>query len=430
MPLATFLFIYFIEALIVYSYSKSIYKPKYNNIKTFIVILVAYYLCLFLFRYVTNYEILNIISIFVINILLFYYLNYTSFKYALFQGLVLGTTQFISEFFGIYIIAMLTKTSAQESLPAHLLIEAIFSYTLYFFLSRILVLFSTRKKDLHTRSKWASLSILPIASMLVLLALRIITIDVVLESHENIFVMVSCALLLLTNILIFIIYDRAEQNSQKLIELEMINQKNNIDLTYLSLLEKKNEQLQILSHDYKNNLLTIDSMSNSKEIKEFIDNMIGEISTYNRICKTKNKILDLILSKYIDICDDKKITFDIDIISDNLDLLSGNDISSLFNNLLDNAVEAAEKSQDKTISLQISTSISSYHKITIINSCDTPPNSMNGKLITTKRNQKVHGFGTKSINQTISKYNGEMQYEYDNANKLFKMIILIPIEQK
>lgn len=430
MPLATFLFIYFIEALIVYSYSKSIYKPKYNNIKTFIVILVAYYLCLFLFRYVTNYEILNIISIFVINILLFYYLNYTSFKSALFQGLVLGTTQFISEFFGIYIIAMLTKTSAQESLPAHLLIEAIFSYTLYFFLSRILVLFSTRKKDLHTRSKWASLSILPIASMLVLLALRIITIDVVLESHENIFVMVSCALLLLTNILIFIIYDRAEQNSQKLIELEMINQKNNIDLTYLSLLEKKNEQLQILSHDYKNNLLTIDSMSNSKEIKEFIDNMIGEISTYNRICKTKNKILDLILSKYIDICDDKKITFDIDIISDNLDLLSGNDISSLFNNLLDNAVEAAEKSQDKTISLQISTSISSYHKITIINSCDTPPNSINGKLITTKRNKTVHGFGTKSINQTIAKYNGEMQYEYDNANKLFKMIILIPIEQK
>lgn len=161
-------------------------------------------------------------------------------------------------------------------------------------------------------------------------------------------------------------------------------------------------------------------MSEPKEIKEFIDNMIGEISTYNRICKTNNKILDLILSKYIDICDDKKIAFDIDIISDNLDLLSGNDISSLFNNLLDNAVEAAEKSQDKTISLQISTSISSYHKITIINSCDTPPNSMNGKLITTKRNKTVHGFGTKSINQTISKYNGEMQFEYDNANKLLR----------
>lgn len=170
-------------------------------------------------------------------------------------------------------------------------------------------------------------------------------------------------------------------------------------------------------------------MSDSKEINEFVDNMIGEISTYNRVCKTKNKILDLILSKYIDICDDKKITFDIDIISDNLEMLNGNDISSLFNNLLDNAVEAAEKSKDKTISLQISTSISSYHKITIINSCDVPPDSINGKLITTKRNKKAHGFGTKSINQTISKYNGEMQFEYDNANKLFKIIILIPIEQ-
>lgn len=424
-----FLFIYFVEALIVYSYSKSIYKQKYNNKMSFIIILATYYLCLFLFRYVTNYEILNILSIFFINILLFYFLNYTSFKSALFQGLILGITQFFSEFFTAYISAMILQVSTQESLSLHFEIEGISSMVVYFLLSRLLTLFSNRKIGSYSRGKWFSLSILPIASMLMLITLRVIANNMVLNAHANILLITSCALLLLTNILIFVLYDRSEQNSQKLIELEMINQKNNIDLTYLSLLEKKNEQLQILSHDYKNNLLTINSMSDSKEINEFVDNMIGEISTYNRVCKTKNKILDLILSKYVDICDDKHIAFDIDIISDNLDLLSGNDISSLFNNLLDNAVEAAEKSKNKTISLQISTSISSYHKITIINSCDTPPNSINGKLITTKRNQKVHGFGTKSINQTISKYNGEMQFEYDNANKLFKIIILIPIEQ-
>lgn len=429
MTLPFFLFIYFIEALIVYSYSKSIYKQKYDNKISFIIILATYYLCLFLFRYVVNHELLNILSIFLINILLFKFLNYNSIKSALFQGFILGITQLFSEFFTAYISAMILHISTKESISLHFEIEGMSSMIVYFLLSKLLTLFSKNKKDSYSQGKWFALSVLPIASVLVLITFRVITNNIVLGMHENILLIVSCIMLLLTNILIFVIYERSEQNSQKLIELEMINQKNSIDLKYLSLLEKKNEQLQILSHDYKNNLLTIDSMSDSTEIKEFINNMIGEISTYNRTCKTQNRILDLILSKYVDICDDKKITFDIDIISDNLDLLNGNDVSSLFNNLLDNAVEAAEKSQNKIISLQIATSISSYHKIVVINSCDTPPKSINGKLITTKQNKKAHGFGTKSINQTIKKYNGEMQFNYDDVNKLFKLIILIPIEK-
>ncbi len=430
MTLPFFLFIYFIESVIVFSYSKSIFKQKYNNKISFLIILSTYYLCLFIFRYVVNYELLNILSIFLINILLFKFLNYNSIKSALFQGFILGITQLFSEFITAYISAMILHVSTMESISMHFEIEGISSMIVYFLLSKLLTLFSKSKKDSYSHGKWFALSVLPIASVLILITFRVITNNIVLDMYENILLITSCILLLLTNILIFVIYEHSEQNSKKIIELEIINQKNSIDLRYLSLLEKKNEQLQILSHDYKNNLLTLESMSDSAEVKEFINNMIGEISTYNRICKTKNKILDLILSKYIDICDDKKITFDVDIISDNLDFLSGNDVSSLFNNLLDNAVEAAEKSQNKIISIQITKSISSYHKIVIVNSCDAPPKSINGNLITTKQNKKVHGFGTKSINQTIKKYNGEMQFNYDDVNKLFKVIILIPIEKQ
>lgn len=429
MRLQYLIFIYFIEALIVYSYSKSIYKPKYNNIISFFTILAAYYLCLLLFRYLSNYELLNILSIFIINILLFKILNYNSIKSALFHGFILGITQFFSEFFTAYISAMILHVSTQESISAHFEIEGISSMIVYFLLSRFLTLFSIKENYSHSWGRWFSLSILPIGSLLVLITFRVITNNIMLDIQENILLILSCSLLLLTNILIFIIYEHSEQNNQKLIELEMINQKNTIDLSYLSLLEKKNEQLQILTHDYKNNLLSIESMSDSVEVKAFIDDMIGEISTYNRTCKTKNKILDVILSKYIDICNDKGITFDIDVITDNLVLLKGNDISSLFNNLLDNAVESAEKSQDKNITLQISNSISSYHKISIINSCDIPPKSTNGSLITSKKNKEIHGFGTKSIHQTLKKYNGEMQWEYDEERKSFKAIVLIPIEQ-
>mgnify|MGYP002513846019 FL=1 len=115
--------------------------------------------------------------------------------------------------------------------------------------------------------------------------------------------------------------------------------------------------------------------------------------------------------------------------SDNLKFINGYDISALFNNLLDNAVEAAAESSEKFIHIEITNSLSSYHKIIVINSCDIEPKSKKGNLITTKRNKDIHGFGTKSIRKTVKKYNGELHWEYDNANKQFKLVILFPDEQ-
>lgn len=37
-----------------------------------------------------------------------------------------------------------------------------------------------------------------------------------------------------------------------------------------------------------------------------------------------------------------------------------------------------------------------------------------------------HGFGTKSIQKTIKKYHGEMEWEYNKVLKQFKLIIIIP----
>lgn len=88
-------------------------------------------------------------------------------------------------------------------------------------------------------------------------------------------------------------------------------------------------------------------MSESTNIKKYIDGMLGEIGKYNRIAKTKNKWLDVIISKYIDMCNTKSISFEVNASTDNLDFINSYDISSLFNNILDNAYEAALNSTNK-----------------------------------------------------------------------------------
>ena len=187
--------------------------------------------------------------------------------------------------------------------------------------------------------------------------------------------------------------------------------------------------MQIMAHDYKNHIQAIQSMDNILDIHKYLGELTGEIINLSKIAQTKNGILDVILSKYSDICKEKSIDFYLNTITDNFDFMAINDISALFNNLLDNAVEAAEASQERYINLQISNALGSYHKIVLINSSDKSPNSYRGKLITSKKNRQLHGFGTKSIERIIDKYKGELQWNYYDDKKEFEIVIVIPINQ-
>lgn len=430
MPALPFLvFMYFSECLIVYSYANSIYKTR--NKFSILISICLYAVLMLVYKYVTSLEAFNLIFTLLCNILCLFICFKSSLKSSLFHGTILSIIQFVSEVAAIYLISHITETpnnSYMENTTIYML-DVMISKILYFTISRFLAKLSAKEDSAKSWGRWCSLAILPISSLFIILVIRIITNGLTFSLSESVICIISIVLLLVANIVVYFIYERAEKNSQKLIELELINQKNDTDIQYLKLLEHKNETMNVMAHDYKNHVMTISNMSDSPEIKEYINNMLGEIAKYNQIGKTKNRLLDVILGKYTDICREKEITFETDIMSDNLKFINGYDISALFNNLLDNAVEAAAESSEKFIHIEITNSLSSYHKIIVINSCDIEPKSKKGNLITTKRNKDIHGFGTKSIRKTVKKYNGELHWEYDNANKQFKLVILFPDEQ-
>lgn len=427
MPNTLFLiFMYFAEWLIVYSYAKSIYEVKY---KFSGILSVALYGALMItYGYIINYEIVNILLTILCNILLIFLFFKSTVKSSFFHGFALGITQLISEVVAVYTISYIAHlpTNAFATNETVYMIDVIISKILYFVISRFFVRFSSREIGSKSWGRWCLLSVLPVSSILIMVTIRILTDGFTLSPLHNTLCILSIILLLISNIIIYMLYERSEKSSQKLIELEIMNQKNNIDLQYLNLLEKKNETMQIMSHDYKRHILTIEAMADSPEIKQYIQDMLGDISAYSQIGKTKNKILDVILSKYTDICTEKNIRFETDILSDNLGFINSSDISALFNNLLDNSVEAAEQSKEKYIYLQITNTLDSYHKIKIINSCDTPPTVKNGKLHTTKQDHDLHGFGIKSIKKAVNKYNGEMQWVYNSPDNQFEVTIIIP----
>lgn len=107
-----------------------------------------------------------------------------------------------------------------------------------------------------------------------------------------------------------------------------------------------------------------------------------------------------------------------------------NDITALFCNLMDNAVEAATGFPASYIELYVN-----YKKeanltvISLVNFCRTNPFSKEtGELLTVDKNDLYHGYGLKSIEKIVNKYNGDMKIYYDEDSLSFHTIIVLKEE--
>lgn len=122
----------------------------------------------------------------------------------------------------------------------------------------------------------------------------------------------------------------------------------------------------------------------------------SDLLEFSKICD--HKILNNILCRYKKVCNDLHIAFHADIRSNTTTFLSNSDVTSLFCNLLDNAVEASQRIKDPYIEISATQrEHTPFIIITIINSCACNPFSPNGELVSSKPDPQAHGFGIKSI---------------------------------
>jgi len=93
---------------------------------------------------------------------------------------------------------------------------------------------------------------------------------------------------------------------------------------------------------------------------------------------------------------------------------------------LDNAFEATKNTPDSFIELNIGYNTThSIIVITLINSCLNNPFDNNGQLKrTTKTDSRHHGYGIKSIQNTIDKYNGDYNIYYNHSTSTFHTVII------
>ncbi|MCU9807310.1 ATP-binding protein [Paraclostridium sp. AKS46] len=104
------------------------------------------------------------------------------------------------------------------------------------------------------------------------------------------------------------------------------------------------------------------------------------------------------------------------------------DVCSIFSNMIDNAIEACIKINDKDRNRFINikgTIVNGFFVIKCENSKVNEVKFKDKNIKTDKRDSNLHGIGIKSIKTSVQKYDGELFIDYQDY--IFTVKIYIPI---
>lgn len=182
-------------------------------------------------------------------------------------------------------------------------------------------------------------------------------------------------------------------------------------------------------HDLKHQIQLLRAEVSSDEKLRYLDEMEREIQSYEAQNKTGNKAFDTILTAKSLRCQSLGISMTCVADGHELDFIKPTDLSVLFGNALDNAIEGAEKIADEEKRL-IHVSVArqkSFVRIRVEN-CYEGEIRFAGGLPATRKDARYHGYGMKSIQSIVDKYGGSMTVKAQDG--WFELRILFPIPQK
>ena len=179
-------------------------------------------------------------------------------------------------------------------------------------------------------------------------------------------------------------------------------------------------------HDLKHQINLLKTQAYVGKSTSYLEKMEREIRVYETQNKTGNQILDAVLTNKAMICQNKEIELKFIVDGGALSFMEDMDVSALFGNMLDNAIESAEKQREKQkrlIWLYV-TKEKQFVRIRTENYCDEKIQFKNGMPVTTKKDRRLHGYGMKSIKSTVEKYHGSVVAAQEN--NWFELKILLP----
>lgn len=188
---------------------------------------------------------------------------------------------------------------------------------------------------------------------------------------------------------------------------------------------KEEERVRSIYHDMKNHLLILEAQTKDSQIAhQSLRELQSQISDYEDYLYTGNKSLDVILRDKAGKARQKGIDFGAAVCFEDGDFIEPLDISTIFGNALDNAIEASEKLPEEERMITLKTD-RVRDMIVILVENNAKPDKSSGKG-TSKKDNFLHGFGLVNIQKTVEKYGGQCNTGLKEGRFVLKIVIPLP----
>jgi hypothetical protein len=201
-----------------------------------------------------------------------------------------------------------------------------------------------------------------------------------------------------------------------------------LKLQYMQFRESQ-ENINLINqkyHDLKHQINIIRNESDDSKRIQYLDEIESGIKKYETEYKTENSVLDTILTSKGQQCE--KFNIKLTVVADGqlLSCIHVMDICTIFGNALDNAIEyevQIEEITQRMIRVSVSKK-NSFICILVENYYEKDTENSDKFLRTSKKDDRYHGFGIRSIRYAVQKYGGYVKINV--LDHWFRVEILIP----
>ena len=251
-----------------------------------------------------------------------------------------------------------------------------------------------------------------------------------LNKIPHMLIIVGMAIFTFTYLVVFLyskntLYFRDQEQKDK-IQIAQLQQQ----FAYYQEKLKDEEKVRSVYHDMKNHLLVLQRhilqrQINSPETTEMVEKLQSQVAMYEDYVHTGNDILDIILKEKSELAREKSIAFSVTADLNGVDFIEPLDISTIFSNALDNAIEASEKLPEEQRAILVKAGkMQNFFSVLIENNC--LQNSENTNIRTTKSDDFLHGFGISNMRKAAEKYGGQLTTKYEKGTFTLKILVPIP----
>lgn len=416
--------VYLVEMVISYIFFSSVFEHRYTPVKSLFIGSFLFMVGSAINILFQNNGVINMISTCFINILFAYICFSTSLYKSSFYSALLGIINCAIEVSVVFLSSFLTDRIFYDYNSNFILMtfQAITIKSLYFLAILILI------KVIHPEENHSTFPLVfliyPICAAVCQAIFWHICSLPDTDYHVQSLLSLASVCIFASTILLFVTYSHQVKATSQSLQMKSELTRLQTEQSYYQILEQQNQQLMMYAHDAKKHLAAIQALNDDPQIGSYVTALSQQLADYSRNCHSGNKLLDVIIHKYVVDCKMRGIQFEYDVKVCSLSQLEDIDLVAILGNLMDNAVAAAEDSSEKTVSLN-TVHRNSYSVIILTNSCDTPPKQSGNRLLSTKSDTQAHGFGLKSVKKTIQKYQGDYEWSYDVDAKQFTMTVMV-----